>query len=90
MINKDTNDFNYKDFYVLVQDTTYNKFVNDLDGLDTRFPNLPYTTDMPTKYRAGIMFKPNDRLSLELDWEKGLNNVPGNSSKHKVSLGAEY
>jgi len=35
LINKDTNDFKYKDFYVLVQDPTYNEFVNDLDGLDT-------------------------------------------------------
>lgn len=90
LVNKDTNDFVYRNFYVLTSDPTYNKFVNDLDGLDTRYVGISYTTDMPTKYRAGILYKPNRRLSLELDWEKGLNNLPSNSTMDKVSVGTEY
>ncbi len=90
LINKDTNDFYYKDFYVLTEDPIYNQFVNDLDGLDTRYSGIHYTTDMPTKYRAGILFKPVEALSLELDWMKGLNNLPSNTTWDKVSLGAEY
>jgi hypothetical protein len=90
LINKDTNDFKYSDFYVLVQDPTYNEFVNDLDGLDTRYPGVPYTTDMPTKYRVGVLYKPSEALLLELDWQKGANNLPSNSTEHKVSAGTEY
>jgi hypothetical protein len=90
LVNKDTNDFTYRNFYVLTSDPTYNQFVNDLDGLDTRYEGISYTTDMPTKYRAGVLFKPNNRLSLELDWEKGLNDLPSNSTMDKVSAGTEY
>jgi hypothetical protein len=90
LINKDTNDFYYENFYVLTEDPVYNQFVNDLDGLDTRYTGQPYKTDMPTKYRAGIMFKPTEELSVELDWMKGLNDLPSNSTRDKVSLGAEY
>lgn len=90
LINKDTNDFYYKDFYVLTEDPTYNQFVNDLDGLDTRFTGINYMTDMPTKYRAGILFKPAETFSVELDWMKGLNNLPSNTTFDKVSIGAEY
>jgi len=90
LINKDTNDFYYKDFYVLSEDPTYNQFVNDLDGLDTRYTGIQYKTDMPTKYRAGILFKPIERLSLELDWMKGLNDLPSNTTLDKISMGIEY
>ncbi len=90
LINKDTNDFYYKDFYVLVEDPVYNQFVNDLDGLDTRFAGIHYKTDMPTRFRAGILVKPTDELSVELDWAKGINNLPGSTTLDKVSLGAEY
>ncbi len=90
LVNKDTNDFNYKNFYVLSEDPTYNQFVNDLDGLDTRYTGAAYTTDMPTKFRMGVLFKPNDELSVELDWAKGTNNLPGNDTRDKISLGAEY
>jgi len=45
---------------------------------------------MPTKYRLGILFKPSKTLMIELDWQKGTNNLPSNSDKDKVSLGTEY
>lgn len=90
LVNKDTNDFVYRNFYVLTSDPTYNQFVDDLDGLDTRFVGVSYKTDMPTKYRAGILYKPVKRLLLELDWVKGLNDLPSNSTRDKVSFGAEY
>ena len=90
LINRDTSKFLYSDFHVVTSDPTYNAFVNDLDGLDTRIPNHPFTTDMPTKYRAGILIKPFESLSLELDWERGANDLPSNSTLNKVSLGGEY
>lgn len=90
LVNKDTNDFHYRDFYVLTEDPVYNQFVNDLDGLDTRYSGIAYTTDMPTKFRAGVVFTPNNDFSVEFDWAKGLNNLPGNSTSDKFSLGSEY
>jgi hypothetical protein len=90
LINRDTNDFYYKDFYVLTEDPVYNQFVNDLDGLNTRYEGISYKTDMPTKYRAGILFKPKETFSVEFDWVKGMNNLPSNSTRDKVSMGAEY
>ena len=89
-INYDTNSFNYNDFYLNSSDPTYNRFVNDLEGLDTRDTSSSYTTDMPTKYRAGIMFQPDSQLMIEFDWLKGDNNLPGNTTSSIFSLGAEY
>jgi hypothetical protein len=89
-INYDTNSFNYKNFNLLSSDPTYNRFVNDLEGLDTRDSTTSYTTDMPTKFRAGIMFQPNDRFMLEFDWVKGNNNFPGNTTQPIFSLGTEF
>ena len=80
----------YKDFYLNSSDPTYNRFVNDLEGLDTRDTSSTYTTDMPTKYRAGIMFQPDSQLMIEFDWLKGDNNLPGNTTSSIFSLGAEY
>jgi hypothetical protein len=45
---------------------------------------------MPAKFRAGIMYQPNENLLIEIDWVKGNNNLPGNTTKHIFSLGAEY
>lgn len=89
-INYDTNSFNYKNFYMSSSDPTYNRFVNDLEGLDTRDTLTTYTTDMPTKFRAGIMFQPSDKFMLEFDWVKGNNNFPSNTTQHIFSLGTEY
>jgi Family of unknown function (DUF5723) len=89
-INYDTNSFNYKNFNLSSNDPTYNTFVNDLEGLDTRDTLTSYTTDMPTKFRAGIMFQPNDKVMIEFDWVKGNNNLPSNTTEHIFSIGAEY
>ncbi len=89
-INKDDNAFAYYNFNVSSSDPTYNKFVNDLEGLDTRDSNIAYDTDMPTKFRAGLMFQPSDKLLIEANWVKGANNLPGNTEDNIVSLGAEY
>ncbi len=89
-INFDTNSFNYKNFYLSSSDPTYNRFVNDLEGLDTRDTVSTYETDMPTKFRAGIMYQANKNLMIEFDWVKGDNNLPGNTTEHILSLGAEY
>jgi len=90
IINLDTNHFLYKDFVLTPGDPTYNQFVNDLDGIDTRDTVHPYSTDMPTRYRAGIMYQPSDRFLLEMDWTEGMNDFPGNSIKSVFSLGSEY
>lgn len=89
-INKDNNSFAYYDFDVSSSDPTYNKFVNDLEGLDTRDSNIAYDTDMPTKYRAGIMFQPSDKFLVEVNWSKGANDLPGNTVDNIISAGAEY
>jgi hypothetical protein len=90
IINLDTNHFLYKNFVLTPGDPTYNMFVNDLDGLDTRDTISSYSTDMPTRYRAGIMYQPSDRFLLEMDWTEGKNDFPGNSIKSVISLGSEY
>lgn len=89
-INFDTNSFNYKDFYLNSSDPTYNRFVNDLEGLDSRDTTSTYKTDMPSKFRAGVMYQPIENFLIEFDWVKGNNNLPGNTTKHIFSLGAEY
>ncbi|RPI18365.1 MAG: hypothetical protein EHM58_05905 [Ignavibacteriae bacterium] len=89
-INYDKNNFLYKNFYLSKTDPTYNRFVNDLEGLDTRDTLTSFETDMPTKFRAGIMYQPSQKLLIELNWLKGNNNLPGNTTRHIVSLGAEY
>jgi hypothetical protein len=89
-INYDTNSFVYRNFVLDKSNATYNQFVNDLEGLDTRDTLSSYETNMPTKYRAGIMFQPNNKLLIELDWVKGDNDFPGNSIKNIFSIGAEY
>jgi hypothetical protein len=89
-VNNDTNSFVYRNFYLSSSDPTYNQFVNDLEGLDTRDTLSPYETNMPTKYRAGIMYQPNEKLLVELDWVKGDNNLPGNTTSSIFSLGSEY
>jgi hypothetical protein len=88
--NFDTNSFNYKNFYLSSSDPTYNRFVNDLEGLDTRDTVSAYDTDMPAKFRAGIMYQANKDLMIEFDWVKGNNNLPSNTTEHIFSLGAEY
>lgn len=90
IINTDTNSFVYRDFILSSSNETYNRFVNDLGGFDTRDTTGTYKTDMPTKFRAGIMYKLSDKLLMEFNWVKGNNNLPSNTSKHKFSLGAEY
>jgi uncharacterized protein DUF5723 len=90
IVNLDTNSFIYRDFILSTSDPTYNQFVNDLDGLDTRDVNTSFTSSMPTKYRAGIMYRHNNKLLFELDWVKGDNNLPSNTTRNIFSLGAEY
>lgn len=89
-INNDTNSFKYYNFNMNASDPTYNTFINDLDGLDTRISNMSYKTELPTKYRIGVMYHPNDKFIAEADWEKGKNNLPGNAHFDVFSGGAEY
>lgn len=89
-INYDTNSFIYRNFFIDKSDATYNQFVNDLEGLNTRDTTSSYTTNMPTKYRAGFLFQPSDKWMIEFDWMKGDNNLPGNTTKNIFSLGSEY
>ena len=90
IVNLDTNHFLYTNFVLTPSDPTYNAFVNDLDGFSTRDTINPYSTDLPTRYRAGIMYQPSDRLLIELDWTEGKNDFPGNSIKSVFALGSEY
>jgi hypothetical protein len=88
--NDDTNAFNYTDFYVTGTDPTYNRLVDDLGGYQTQDTNKTFYSDMPTKYRAGIMYQPSDKLIIEFNWCKGINNLPGNTNKNIFALGSEY
>lgn len=89
-INNDDNYFAYYNFNVSPSDPTYNQFVNDLEGLNTRDSNIAYDTDMPTKFRAGLMYQPSDKFLIEANWSKGTNNLPGNTEDNIFSLGSEY
>lgn len=89
-VNYDTNTFLYKNFLLSSADPTYNRLVNDLEGLDTRDTTSSYKSDLPTKFRAGILYKPNQKWTFELDWTKGNNNLPGNDIKGIISAGAEF
>lgn len=89
-INNDTNHFIYKNFNLVSTDPTYNRFVNDLEGLDTRDSLTNFTTNMPTKYRVGLAFEPSEKFLLEFNWIKGDNNLPGNSTANIFALGTEY
>lgn len=89
-INYDREYFEYYNFYLDKSDPTYNQFVNDLEGLDTRDTVSSYQTDMPTKFRAGILIKPMKNFIFEFNWMKGNNNLPSNTTKSIYSLGIEY
>jgi len=90
IIDIDTRPFAYYNFSLVSTDPTYNAFVNHLDGLDVRKVNVNYSTNMPTKYRAGIMYNPSHAFLAELDCVKGDNNLPGNSTAYIVGMGLEY
>jgi hypothetical protein len=88
--NNDTDSFAYYDFELATGDPTYNTLVNDLGGYYTQDSGTAFTTGMPTKFRAGVMYKPSNKFLVEFNWVKGTNNLPGNSSANIFSLGAEY
>lgn len=90
IINDDTDSLAYYNFFVTGTDPTYNAMVDDLGGYNSQDTISSFTSDMPTKYRAGIMFQPSGRFMIELDWSKGSNNLPGNTDRNVVALGAEY
>jgi hypothetical protein len=88
--NNDTNYFAYYDFDLTGTDPTYNAMVDDLGGYHTQDTGTVFKTDMYTKFRAGIAFQSSDRFLIELNWYKGINNLPGNSDKNIFALGSEY
>lgn len=90
IINDDTNYFAYYDFNITGTDPTYNAMVDDLGGYHTQDSTTHFTSEMPTKYRAGIMFQPSGKFMIEFNWSKGINNLPGNTDKNTFALGAEY
>lgn len=87
--DRDTNSFIYRNFFLNSSDPTYNAFVNDLDGLYSREKNITFSTSLPTTYRAGISYQPNNRFSIEFDWVKGDNSFPTTISKSLYSAGTE-
>jgi Family of unknown function (DUF5723) len=90
IINDDTNYFAYYDFDITGTDPTYNAMVDDLGGYHTQDSTTHFTSEMPTKFRAGLMFQPSGRFLIEFNWSKGLNNLPGNTDMHVFALGSEY
>lgn len=88
--NNDTDSFAYYDFYITGTDPTYNAMVDDLGGYNSQDTVSEFTSDMPTKIRAGVMFQPSHKLMVEVNWIKGTNNLPGNTDKNIFALGAEY
>lgn len=88
--NNDTNHFAYYDFYVSGDDETYNRLVDDLGGYLTQDTGKTFSTEMPGKIRAGIMLMPSEKFSMEFNWIKGFNNLPGNTEDNIFTLSAEY
>jgi hypothetical protein len=88
--NDDTNHFAYYNFDLTPADPTYNQLVDDLAGYKTQDSGITFKTDMPTKYRAGVMFQPSDKFMVEFNWVKGSNNLPSNSTSNIFSVGSEY
>lgn len=88
--NNDTDSFAYYDFDLSTENQTYNDLVNDLGGYYTQDSGTAYKTDMPTKFKAGILYQPSKNLMVEFNWTKGTNDMPGNSRSNIFSLGAEY
>lgn len=89
-IDRDTNSFIYRNFLLNSSDPTYNTLVNNLDGIYTRDTVTNYKTKLPTKYRAGVMYQANNKLLVELDWLRGENDFPSNSTNNYVAIGSEY
>ncbi len=48
-----------------------------------------FGTSLPTILRAGIAGK-TKRFLLAVDWEQGLNNSPGSTTRPRFAVGAEY
>lgn len=88
--NNDTDSFAYYNFDLSPNDPTYNTFVDDLGGYYTQDSGTAFTTGMPTKFRAGVMYQPSEKLLVEFNWSKGINDLPGNTRFSIFSLGAEY
>ena len=88
--NNDTNSFAYYNFFISSGDPTYNQMVDDLGGYQTQDTVSTFTSEMPTKYRAGIMYRPSSKFMIEFNWVKGTNDVPGNTSDVIYCFGAEY
>ena len=64
--NNDTNSFAYYNFFISPSDPTYNQMVDDLGEYNTQDTVTTFTSDMPTKYRAGIMYRPSSKFMIEL------------------------
>ncbi|MBZ0203467.1 MAG: DUF5723 family protein [Ignavibacteria bacterium] len=88
--NNDTNSFAYYNFNMNANDPTYNALVDDLGGYNTQDSISTFSTQMPTKYRAGLLYQPSERFMIEFNYTKGANNLPGNTSDAIISLGSEY
>lgn len=88
-VSNDNNSFAYYDFYADENDPTYNALLADLRGTNTNDSNITFETDMPTKYRAGISFSPNEMVLIEFNWLNEKNNLPGKPVKNLYSLGGE-
>ena len=87
--DRDTNSFIYRNFFLNSSDPTYNAFVNDLDGFNYRETNITFSTSLPTTYRAGIAYQPNNKFVVEFNWIKGDNSFPTTISKSLYSAGTE-
>jgi hypothetical protein len=64
--------------------------VDDLGGYHTQDTINSFTSDMPTKYRIGLMYQPTQKFIVEFNWSKGKNNLPGNTDENIFALGGEY
>lgn len=88
-VSSDNNSFAYYNFDVTESDPTYQALLNDIKGTSSSDSNITYETDMPTKFRAGISFQPNEKLLIEFNWLNEKNNLPGKPVRNLYSLGGE-
>ncbi|MBC5993138.1 DUF5723 family protein [Pontibacter cellulosilyticus] len=52
-------------------------------------PVSELTTDLPTRFRAGVGVKIGEKVEVGLDYVRALNNAPGNISQDFVGLGID-
>jgi len=69
--------------------TDVNEFEDLFNPTDEERSVGSFGAALPTILRVGVARR-TDRMLLALDWEQGLNNAPGGTTRPRISAGIEY